>query len=301
MFSNCRDARPGGRVLARSAVRGMACAFALLTAALATLPASDTEPARVLRVSADPNNLPFSNERGEGFENKIAELVARELGAKLEYIWWPQRRGFVRETLTSGRADLIIGVPAGFGRVATTRPYYASTYVFVYRRDGVPVESFDDPALRVLRVGVTMVGDDFSNTPPAHALMARGCIENIRGYSVYGDYGTESPSAEIIRAVARGEVDVAVAWGPLAGYFGTRQSVPLTIAPVAPERDGPELPFVFRIAMGVHRENQALRRELDEVITRRRAEIDRILDEYGVPRVAPDAATMETAYEAKPH
>jgi quinoprotein dehydrogenase-associated probable ABC transporter substrate-binding protein len=254
------------------------------------------EPLRVLRVSADPNNLPFSNERGEGFENKLAALVARELHAKLEYVWWPQRRGFVRETLNSGRADLVIGVPAGYERLATTRPYYSSTYVFVYRRGTFPIHSFDDPALRIMRIGVQMIGDDFSNTPPAHALAARGHIENIRGYTVFGDYAQESHAAEIIRAVARGEIDVAVAWGPLAGYFATRQAVPLELERVSPEQDGPALPFVFPIAMGVKKGDVALRHELDEIIERCRGEIEAILDHYGVPRVEPPSERKEVSY-----
>lgn len=277
----------------------------MLLTGLAVLAAEP--PQRVLRVSADPNNLPFSNERGEGFENKIAELVARELGAKLEYVWWPQRRGSARDTLNSGVADLIIGVPAGFERVATTRPYYASTYVFVYRRGALPVESFDDPALRVLHVGVTMIGDDLSHTLPVHALLARGYVENIRGYAIHGDHGTDNspdpqnPAAEIMRAVARGDIDVAIVWGPLAGYFGSRQSVPLEIAPVSPERDGPGLPFVFRIAMGVRKGNETLRRELDAILQRRRAEIDGILAEFGVPRVPSGGAPVEVSIVAPPH
>ncbi|HYD85495.1 MAG TPA: substrate-binding domain-containing protein, partial [Opitutus sp.] len=242
------------------------------------------EPERVLRVAADPNNLPFSNERCEGFENRIAELVARELGARLEYFWWPQRRGFFRQTIGAGRADLVIGVAAGIDHVLTTRPYYRSTYVFVQRAGtGREVTSFDDPRLHELTIGVQMVGDDFNNTPPAHALSRRGMIENVRGYSLYGDYAQESPPAEIMRAVARGEIDVAVAWGPMAGYFARRQAVPLDVTPVTPERDGPVLPLTYAIAMGVGRGDAALKAEVDAVIERRGAEIAKILAEYGVP------------------
>lgn len=256
---------------------------------------------RVLRVGADSNNLPFSNARGEGFENKIAELVARELRAELEYVWWPPRRGGVRESLDAGRADIVIGVPVGAVGLATTRAYYASTYVFVYRRGAIPVESFDDPVLRILRVGVTMIGEGFAHTPPAHALVARGCIENLHGYPLHGDDGPENSTGEIVRAVARGEIDVAVAWGPFAGYYATRQLTPLQLAPVSPERDGPDLPFVFRIAMGVRKDDDALRRRLDEILVRCRAEIDRILDDFGVPRVTPQRAMVEAHFGLKPH
>jgi mxaJ protein len=240
----------------------------------------------VLRVCADPNNLPFSNERGEGFENKIAELIAADMGAKVEYTWWAQRRGFFRNTLKAGMCDLVAGVPAGFEMAQTTSPYYRSTYVFVYRKSsGLDVRSFDDPVLRRVKIGVQMIGDDFSNAPPAHALTNRHIIENVRGYTVYGDYSRPNPPADIVAAVARGEVDVAVVWGPLAGYFAPRQRVALAVVPVSPQVDVPFLPFVYDIAMGVRRGDNAFRDEIEEVLERRRDDIARILDSYGVPRV----------------
>jgi mxaJ protein len=252
------------------------------TADLAPSPAG---PRRVLRICADPNNLPFSNERREGFENKLAELVARELRASVVYTWWAQRRGFVRNTLNAGTCDVVMGVPMSFEPALATRPYYRSTYVFVVRRDSkVRVASFDDPVLRTLRVGVQLVGDDGANTPPAHALARRGIIANVRGYSVYGDYRKPNPPARIVDAVAAGEVDVAVVWGPLAGYFAPRQKVALEITPVSPQIDLPFLPFVFDISMGVRRGNDALRAELDGVLRRKRAAIDSILAAYHVPR-----------------
>ncbi|HEV7595309.1 MAG TPA: substrate-binding domain-containing protein [Gemmatimonadaceae bacterium] len=239
-----------------------------------------------LKVCADPNNLPFSNERQQGFENKIAELVARDLSAKVRYSWWAQRRGFVRNTLNSHECDLLIGVPSSFERTSTTIPYYRSTYVFVTKRDRrLRIASFDDPVLRKLRIGVQMIGDDFTNTPPAHALSKRNIIQNVRGYSVYGDYRQPNPPARIIDALVKGDIDVAIAWGPLAGYFAKRAPVPLEIAPVAPQIDLPFLPFVFDISMGVRRGDNALRDQLNTIIIRRRGDIDRILDQYGVPRV----------------
>jgi mxaJ protein len=248
-----------------------------------------------LKVCADPNNLPFSNEQQQGFENRIAELVARDMKAKLRYTWWAQRRGFVRNTLNAHECDLLIGVPSSFERAATTMPYYRSTYVFVTRRDRrLKIASFDDPALKRVRIGVQMIGDDFTNTPPAHALSARHIIQNVRGYSVYGDYRQPNPPARIIDAVAQGDIDVAIAWGPLAGYFARKESAALDITPVSPQIDLPFLPFVFDISMGVRRGDNALRDELNAIIARHRSEIDRILDQYGVPRVggAPvDAAT----------
>jgi mxaJ protein len=239
-----------------------------------------------LKVCADPNNLPFSNDRGEGFENKIAELIARDLNEKVRYTWWAQRRGFVRNTLNARECDLLIGVPSSFERTSTTAPYYRSTYVFVARRDRhLRIASFDDPILKRLRIGVQMIGDDFTNTPPAHALSQRHIVSNVRGYSVYGDYRQPNPPARIIDAVARGDVDVAVAWGPLAGYFAQHQPVPLEVIPVSPQIDLPFLPFVYDISMGVRRGDNALKDRLNTIIAQRRVEIDRILEQYGVPRV----------------
>jgi mxaJ protein len=251
-----------------------------------------TQPGAPLRVCADPNNLPFSNDRGQGFENKIAELLARDLGKKIEYTWWAQRRGFVRNTLKAGSCDVIIGVPTGLEMVLPTSPYYRSTYVFVTRsKDDIRVRSFDDPVLRRIRVGVQLIGDDGTNSPPAHALSNRGIIYNVKGYAVYGDYSQESPPSRIIEAVARGEIDLAIAWGPMAGYWASRSPVPLKLVPVQPQIDLPFLPFVFDIGMGVRRGDTTFRASLQSVLTRRRTEINRILDEYAVPQLGLLAAT----------
>ncbi|MEN3339770.1 MAG: mxaJ protein [Acidobacteriota bacterium] len=240
-------------------------------------------PAELLRVCADPNNLPFSNDRGEGFENRLAEMAARDLGARVSYTWWAQRRGFLRNTLNAGECDVVMGVPSRLDRTDTTRPYYKSTYVFVApRRRHLALASLDDPALRRLRVGVQMIGDDFSNSPPAHALSSRGIITNVVGYSVIGDYSRPNPPARIVEAVARGDVDAAIVWGPLAGYFAARQAEPLDITPVSPHAD-PDLPFTFDISMAVRRGDQR-RRLLDDFIVRRRGAIDDILRAYHVPR-----------------
>jgi mxaJ protein len=239
-----------------------------------------------LKVCADPNNLPFSNDREEGFENRIAEIVARDLNAKVRYTWWAQRRGFVRNTLNAHECDVLMGVPSSFERTSTTIPYYRSTYVFVTRRDRhIKVSSFDDAVLKRLKIGVQMIGDDFTNTPPAHALSRRNIIQNVRGYSVYGDYRQANPPARIIDALVKGDIDVAIAWGPLAGYFAQKAPVALDITPVSPQIDLPFLPFVFDISMGVRRGDNGLRDELNAIITRRKDEIDRILDAYGLPRV----------------
>ena len=243
--------------------------------------------ARELRVCADPNNLPFSNEAGEGLENKLAALVAEELGAEIRYTWWAQRRGFLRNTLKADACDLVPGLPANLEGVRTTAPYYRSSYVFVTRTEGPEVASFNDPILRDVKVGVHLIGDDGWNTPPAHALARRGIVENVRGYMIYGDYNEPNPPAGILRALAERAIDVAVVWGPLGGYFASREAVPLRVTPVRPAFDGPRLPMVFDISMAVRKEDEGLRQEVDAALARRRTEVDLILAAYGVPRAEP--------------
>lgn len=238
------------------------------------------------RVCSDPNNLPFSNKKGEGFENKIAELLGREMNLPVEYTWWAQRRGFFRSTLKAGICDAVIGVPSGFEMALTTEPYYRSTYVFVSRSDSnLNVESLDDPVLKNLKIGVEMIGDDGTSTPPAHALANRGIVRNVVGYTVYGDYRQNSPPKRIIDAVAAKDIDIAITWGPLAGYFAKRQTVPLTIRPVTPQIDLPYLPFVYDISLGVRRGEDDLKTQLQEIVTRRHNDIEKILNDFGVPQV----------------
>jgi mxaJ protein len=239
-----------------------------------------------LRVCADPNNLPFSNDRLEGFENALAGLIGRELDRPVRYTWWAQRRGFVRNTLGARACDVIMGVPAGLSKgVRATVPYYRSSYVFVSRRErGLDLRSFDAPALHSLRIGISLVGDDGNNPPPAYALARRGIVDNVVGYTVYGDYRQDSPPLRVMDALAAGEIDVAVVWGPLAGYYARRHRLPLRIVPVEPAQ-GDTLPFVFDVGLGVRPADDQLRRQLEAVLQHRRAAIDKLLEDYGVPQV----------------
>jgi len=274
--------------------RSLAIRAALrLLAAVLAISACAGASARDLRVCADPNNLPFSNAAGEGFENRIVALLARDLGARVQYTWWAQRRGAIRNTLNAGDCDVIPGMASSGDMTGTTDPYYRSTYVFVSRADrGLrSLTSLDDPRLRTLRIGVQLVGDDGANPPPAMSLARRGIIDNVRGFTVYGDYADKAPQAAVIRAVAHGDIDVALVWGPTAGYFAALSGVPMVLAPVTPWLDGPQSPMVFDISMGLRRDDRSLRRELDRALARNREAIGRILDDYHIPRVADPAAT----------
>lgn len=263
-----------------SGMWGGAVCLAILAASVL---AAD-QPARELRVCADPDNLPFSNRAGEGFENRIAEVVAADLGASLRYTWHPQRKGFVRQTLKAGVCDLVVGVPAGYEPMLTTSPYYRSTYVFVYAKEAnLNLHTFDDAPLRKLRIGLHAFGDDGANSPAAHALAKRGIVGNVVGFTILDT--DESPSGRIIDAVARGEIDVAIVWGPFAGYFARQQGVPLALVPVATDAQPASMPFVYDIAMGVRHGDVALKDEIESVLERRRVEIRKVLDDFRVPLV----------------
>ncbi len=237
-----------------------------------------------LRVCADPNNLPFSNEARGGFENKIAEIIGEELDLPVEYTWWAQRRGFIRNTLRGFKCDVVIGVPTSFELALTSKPYYRSTYVFVTRRDrNLDIAGLDDPALKESKIGIHLIGDDNANAPPLHALNRRGITSNIVGYTIYGDYKEDSPPSRLIRAVETGEVDVGVAWGPLAGYYAKKSRAGLNIKPVTPEIDLPYLPMAYEISLGVRRGEGEFLDRLEAILDRRRDDVRSILAEYGVP------------------
>jgi mxaJ protein len=250
--------------------------LALLLALTASVSAGE------LKVCADPNNMPFSNRREEGFENRIVRLVAADLGDTLTYVWWAQRRGYIGEALNSGACDLVPGLANVGGLLLTYPPYYRSGYVAVSRAAAPPIASFDDPLLRSLRIGIELIGDDGANTPPAAALARRGIVYNIRGYPVIGDYGTPNPPARVIDAVVDGEVDVALAWGPMSGYFAWQHG--LRVTPLVGTAGG-DLPMAFDISMGLRLDQGVLRKRVEEALVRHKAEIDAILSEYSVPRL----------------
>lgn len=267
-------------------LRSLAALLLLLASGCTPSPRKAVETP-VLRVCFDPNNMPFSNRAAQGFENHLARLIAHDLGVRLEPVWRAQRRGNLRETLNAGLCDLVPGVGSTLETVATSAPYYRSTYVVVTRA-GSPLaslRSFDDARLRTLRIGVQLIGDDGVNTPPAHALMRRHIVGNVRGFMVQGDYRRAFPQDAILDALTSGKLDVAYVWGPVAGYYKLRHPNKVAIAPVSPPFDGAQLPMVYDISVGVRKQDAALLRRVDAVLQKRRAEIEHMLQRFGVPLV----------------
>jgi mxaJ protein len=291
MMRSCRPASGNDSVPLRAGLVRWALAALLLVVASGSVAAG-----RSLRVCADPNNLPFSDRAQQGFENRIADILAADLHAHVAYTWWAQRRGYARNTVKADACDLWIGVARGVQTLDTTAPYYRSAYFFVSRADrALDIHSFDDPRLRKLVIGVQMIGNDSSNTPPAHALARRGIVDNVRGYMVYGNYRQPNPEAPIVTAVARGDIDVAVVWGPLAGYFAKKSAVPLRLDAVEPQYDGAAWPMAFDICVGVPHDDAPLKHAIEQALVREHAAIARVLDDYGVPRVAAAADASAAA------
>lgn len=229
-----------------------------------------------LRVCADPNNLPFSNKAGEGFENKIADLIAAELGVPVRYTWYPQATGFIRQTLRARKCDLVIGIPTANEMLQNTNPYYRSSYVMVYRSgSGITATTVGDPQLKSLRFGVV------AGTPPASLLARYGLMDRVRPYQLTVDTRVDSPGREMIRHLAAGEIDVALLWGPIAGYYAKAHNPAFTIVPLRNVPGSPRLQF--RFSMGLRFNEPDWKHRLNQLIKNKQAEIKTLLLEYGVP------------------
>lgn len=253
------------------------CLRCLSLVCLLLVTAAAAHAAAPLRICADPDNLPFSNRAGDGFDNRIAALAAREIGRGPLFVWVRSRRGFLREQFNRNACDVLMGVPQEMRRVATTRPYYRSGYVFVTRaREHLRIATFDDPSLNGRRIGLQILEEDLS--PPSLPLIRNGHAAQLVGFPSFGDQ-----AGAIVRAVADRQVGAAVVWGPVAGYYAKMQPVPLAITPVTPAVDSSGVPFVYSISMAVHSGDGALRDALDGALERLRPEIQRILAEYHVP------------------
>ncbi len=238
--------------------------------------------APTLRICADPNNLPFSNDQQQGFENGLARMIADDLGMQIAYTWFPQRGAFFRKTVGAGQCDVVMGVPEEMKNLEMTKPYYRSSYVFVARKDrGLIIHSLDDPRLDKLRIGVQVLGDSDRGSPPAQALIQRGIVDNLVAFNIFGNLNDTNAPANLIKAVDDGIVDIAVAWGPMAGYFARRAKHPLEVTSI--DSGGSAIPLAFDIAIGVRRGDAALKQQLELELAKRQAQIDDLLRNYDVP------------------
>ena len=265
---------------------------ALLVAALpsaARAQTSDLVSKSALRVCADPANMPFSNREGKGFENAIAELLAAKLELPLQYTWFPMATGFIRRTLRENRCDVVIGYAQGHELVLNTNHYYVSTYVLVVDPDGPlgDVTTLSDPALEGKRMGV------IAGSPVATHLAKNGLIGTAKGYNLTVDRRIESPAETMLDDLRAGEIDGALLWGPIGGYYAQQGDDPLKVVPLTAETATPRL--FYRITMGVRQGELVWKRKLNSLIRRNREEIDAILREYGVPLVDEYGAPLETA------
>jgi quinoprotein dehydrogenase-associated probable ABC transporter substrate-binding protein len=229
-----------------------------------------------LKVCADPNNLPFSDEKKEGFENKIAELIGAELGLKVDYAWFPQVIGFVRNTLRSHLCDLVMGTVTGDEIMQTTNPYYFTTYVMFYRSDkGFAFNGAQDPGLASLRLGVV------AGTPPSDLIVRHDLMSHTRPYALTVDTRSESPTHQMVQDVVDGTIDIGFLWGPIAAYYRKRDNLPLTLLPLKDEPGAARMEY--HIAMGVRGNEPEWRRRINAAILKRQDEITVILRDYGVP------------------
>jgi quinoprotein dehydrogenase-associated probable ABC transporter substrate-binding protein len=236
-----------------------------------------------LRVCADPANMPFSNEKGEGFENKIAEIVAGELKVPVEYTWFPQATGFIRQTLFAKRCDVVMGYAQGDELVLNTNPYYRSTYALVYRAghqlDGV--DSLSDPRLKDKRIGVV------AGTPPGNVMALLGLLQRAKPYPLMVDRRYESPGENMIKDIQSGDIDAGVLWGPIAGYFAPKGGDKLVVAPLLKEIGSTRM--AYRITFGVRNLEDDWKRQLNTLIAKRQGDIDEVLLQYGVPLLDEDS------------
>jgi quinoprotein dehydrogenase-associated probable ABC transporter substrate-binding protein len=231
----------------------------------------------VFRVCADPRNLPFSNEAGEGFENKLAELFAKKLDKKVAYAWYPGATGFVRNTLNAHKCDVIMGFPQGNDFAQVTNPYYRTSYALIFKQgSGIDaVDSLDDSILKTKRIGIV------AGTPPATYMAKKGLLAKAKSYPLTIDTRFDSTSQTMIKDLESGEIDVGILWGPIAGYYAKNERPKLSIAPLTKEQGGPRL--AYRIGMGVRASDQEFKRLLNRMIQENQHEIDAILLSYGVP------------------
>ncbi len=259
-------------------------ALAVQLPAAAQSPMGEGLPRSELRVCADPNNLPFSNEQGAGFENEIAQLLGRDLSLPVKYFWFPQIIGFVRNGLQAGRCDLVMGTVAGDELMQTTTPYYYTSYMLVFRADKPLSADLDDPALKSLHIGI------ISGTPPSDLLVRHSLMVNARPYALTVDTRYESPAHQMLTDIVDGAIDAGMLWGPFAGYYIKHDKLPLAMVQLQEEPGMPRL--AYHIAMGVRNNEPDWRRRINGAIAKNRDEIAAILRNYGVPLLDEQGALL---------
>jgi len=267
----------------------LACAVLLGGTGLASAQLADLVSRTAFRVCADPSDLPFSNQAGEGFENEIAALFAEHFGRELQYTWYPMSTGFVRRTLIEYRCDVIPGYAQGEEMVLNTNHYYSSTHVFITRADSdlAEVTTLADPRLAGRSIGV------IAGSPPASHLARHGLMANVKGYKLVVDPRHERPNEEMLTDVAAGRLDAAVLWGPIGGPLVENAGDALVVTPLLHEEGAPRL--VYRITMGVRQGEDVWKRELNQAIRALQPEIDAILRRYGVPLVDDEGTALKSA------
>jgi quinoprotein dehydrogenase-associated probable ABC transporter substrate-binding protein len=232
---------------------------------------------KLLRVCADPHNLPFSTDKGEGFENKLAELMAAQLGKGLAYAWYPQAPGFVRNTLAAYKCDVLMGIPQGDDLVQVTNPYYRTAYALVVKADSdlKGVDTISDPRLKGKRIGIV------AGTPPADNMAVNGLMANAKPYPLVVDTRVDSSAAAMMHDLAAGEIDAGILWGPMAGYYARSAGAEVAVVPLVKEKSGPRL--AYYIAMGVRFADQEWKRLLNRKIAENQDAINKLLRSFGVP------------------
>ena len=251
------------------------------------VPRADLVNRKELRVCADPADLPFSNQKGEGFENKIAEIIGDELKLPVVYTWFPKTMGFIRMTLAAKKCDLVIGWGQGDDIVLNTNAIYRSTSALVYKKgtglDGV--DTIADPRLKGKKIGVVQ------GSPGGNYIAKDGLMGNIKGYPMMVDRRYFNPAQEMMNDIRSGEIASGVQWGPIAAYWAARDGEKLVVVPLLKETGAGKI--AFRVTMGVRQGDDAWKRRLNEVIRKRQGDIDKVLLDYGVPLLVDDDTSME--------
>jgi mxaJ protein len=254
----------------------------------AFIASSNSQAAGLLRVCADPDNMPFSNEKGEGFENKLAELIAEKLGVKLDYVWFSEASGLVPNTMGADACDLVMGYAQGTGLIDDSNPYYYTSYVLLTREDDqnlAGVDRLSDPRLKNKRIGLV------ARTPPASILAMHGLVANAKPFEIFGGESQSRAAADMVAEIAAGKLDAGLLWGPVGGYYARRSPVPLSVVPLVKESAGPST--IYGITMGLRPDDPQWKHKINKVIAENQGDINTILQSYDVPLMNPDGKLIE--------